>query len=241
MTPAKSKRKSRLRKYSVGEKNLHPSELKSKQIVADNSQEDSANTLPSRGRKKKLLFVAVLLLLVGAFLYYYKGLFIAALVNGRPITRLSLIRQLERTNGRLALESLINKSLIEQEALKKNIVVTDEEVKNELEKVKKDLASQGLTLDSVLSSQGLTLLDLEENLRIRRTVEQLLKDNIKVSDEEVKKYFEENKSLFGKDAKFDDLQDSIRLQLQNEKLTSEFQKWYQKLKEQSDIKYFVSF
>jgi foldase protein PrsA len=162
------------------------------------------------------------------------------MVNGKPITRLSLIRQLEKTSGRTALESLINDTLIEQEAKKANVVVTDSEIQAELEKVKKDLEAQGMNLDTALSTQGMSMNDFQENLRMKQTVEKILKDDIQVSDEDVKKYFEENKELFGEGAKFEDLEQSIKDQLRSEKLSVEFQTWYSKLKEESDIKYFLS-
>jgi len=191
--------------------------------------------------KVNYFMVVVVLVLAGAFLYFAKSLFVVALVNGRPISRLSVVKQLERTSGQTALDSIVNQVLIEQEAKKEGITVTDADVQAELDKVKKQIEDQGLNLDSALSAQGMTLADLEQNLKMKKTVEVLLKDNIQVSDDEVKKYFEDNKELFGKDAKFDDLETSIKEQLASDKLSSEFQAWYTKLKSEADIKYFLNY
>jgi foldase protein PrsA len=193
------------------------------------------------GKYRNIIILVIFLALIGVFLYFAKSLFVVAMVNGKPITRLSLIRQLERTNGKTALDSLVNQTLIEEEAKKENITVTDADIQNELEKVKKQLDSQGMTLDSALSAQGMTMSDFEENLRMKQTVEQILKDKINVSDADVKKYFDDNKASYGKDAKFEDLQQSIKDQLQSDKLSTEFQTWYNQLKNQSDIKYFINF
>jgi hypothetical protein len=190
---------------------------------------------------KNILVLAVFLVLLGVFLYFSKSLFVVAMVNGKPITRFSLIQQLEKTNGKTALESLINATLIQQEAKKEGVVVTDADVESELEKVRLNLETQGMNLDAALSAQGMTMDDLQKELRMKQTVEKILKNEIQVSNEDVKKYFEDNSQLFGEGAKFEDLEQSIKDQLQSEKLSVEFQSWYSKLKDESDIKYFLNF
>lgn len=202
----------------------------------------SSESIKEKVAKHRNIWVLIIfLLLLGVFLYFAKSFFVVAVVNGTPIYRLSLISQLEKTGGKTALDSLINKTLIEQEASKGNIKVTDAEVQAELEKIKQDLVAQGMSLDTALSAQGMTVQDFEENLRMKQTVEKLLNDNLQISDDDVKKYFQENKTLYGEGAKFEDLEVSIREQLKSEKLSTEFQTWYNKLKEESDIKYFLNF
>lgn len=210
--------------------------------IVETSLAENTSLMKEKINKNKNLWILIIfVILFGVFLYFAKSLFVVALVNGKPIYRLSLINQLERTNGKTALDSLVNKSLIEQAARKGNVNVSDSEVQMELEKVKKDLEAEGMNLDAALSSQGMTVADFEESLRIKQTLEILLKDNLQVSDEDVKKYFEDNKDTFGEDAKLEDLQESIREQLKSEKLNVEFQTWYNKLKDESDIKYFITF
>jgi len=69
-----------------------------------------------------LIGLLVVVLVVAAFLL--KGLFIAALVNGQPISRFTVISELEKQSGKQALTSLVNQTLIFQEAKKKNITVS---------------------------------------------------------------------------------------------------------------------
>jgi foldase protein PrsA len=194
-----------------------------------------------KSKYTKYLVLAVFLTLLGALFYLSKSFFVAALVNGKPVTRLALIKNLEKTGGKQALDNLITQELIMQEARKENITVTDQEVQAEIESLSKDLESQGSTLDATLATEGISKQDLEKNIRIRKTVQMLLASEVAVSDEEVKKYFDENKETYGKEAKYEDLKDSIKKELEQGKLASEFQKWYEKLQTESDIKYFVTF
>ena len=60
---------------------------------------------------------------VFTIIFFAKSIFFAALVNGTPIMRYSVIKELEKQNGKQALESLITKKLILQTAKKKNIEV----------------------------------------------------------------------------------------------------------------------
>src|SRR4030042_6567735 len=73
--------------------------------------------------KLPIILVLVILVLAAAG-YRYKSLVVAATVNGAPIYRLSLIKQLEPQGGKTILDGIIEKTLIEQEAAKANISVT---------------------------------------------------------------------------------------------------------------------
>jgi len=194
-----------------------------------------------KSKSKRYLLILLILVVVGLGLYLGKSLFIAALVSGRPITRFELVRELEKGAGKRHLESLITKELISQKAQKEGVTVSDEDVKKEIENISKMIESQGSTLDAALSIQGQTREDLEENVKIQKTVEKLLQEEVVISDEDTLKYFEENKSLYGEEAVFEDLKDDIREQLKQEKLSTAFQEWMTKLKNESQIIYFVNF
>ena len=73
-----------------------------------------------------IIGVAAVALLVLGFMY--KGLVVAAWVNGAPISRFQVLGQLEKMSGKNVLDSLITKKLIEDEAKAKGIAVTKDEV-----------------------------------------------------------------------------------------------------------------
>src|SRR3989344_199431 len=89
-------------------------------------------TFGSKTVKIKTLIIILGVLALGGLGYYYKGLIVAATVNGAPISRLSIIRQLEKTSAKQVLDEMINKKLIESEAAKKGITVSNDEIKAEL-------------------------------------------------------------------------------------------------------------
>ncbi|KKQ97531.1 MAG: PpiC-type peptidyl-prolyl cis-trans isomerase [Candidatus Woesebacteria bacterium GW2011_GWB1_39_12] len=192
-------------------------------------------------KSRRYLILVIFLILVGIALYLGKSLFIAAIVGGRPITRLELVKELEKQSGKETLDNLVTKNLINQKAQKEGVTISNEDIQKEIENISKMVESQGSTLDAALSIQGQTRADLEENIRVQKTVEKMLQDEVKISDADLLKYFEDNKSLYGNEAKFEDLKEDIRGQLKQEKLSAAFQEWMTKLKSESKIIYFVNF
>src|SRR3972149_2654206 len=106
-----------------------------------------------KGNKKFIVGVVIVVLL--SLLYLLKGLFVAAFVNGQPISRLSVVRELERRGGAQALDSVISQTLILQEAKKQKVTATDEEVNATIAEIEVSLEGQG-GLDQILISEGMT-------------------------------------------------------------------------------------
>ncbi len=204
-----------------------------------NSGNKKSSKLKSLLSSKKLKFILLLALFLLIF-YVKKDLFIAATVNGKPITRLKLINLLEKQGGKQTLEYLINQELILQEARKKNISISEEAIQEEIKAIKENVSLQGSDLNSLLAAQGMSLKDLEENIKIKKTIEEILKDKIQVSDEEINNYFQQNKQLYP-DANFEDIKENLKSELIQMKLQNEYQSWITNLKNTSNIKYFISF
>jgi foldase protein PrsA len=168
-------------------------------------------------------------------------LIFAARVNGQFITRISLIRELEKQGGRDVLDSLVIKAIIFQEAKKKGIGVSDEEINAEVSRIEQIVSSQGSTLDEALALQGQNRADFIEQIKVQKLVEKILADKIIVTDEEAQKYFEDNKDLFGEDAKYEDAAENAKNQLMQEKLSSAYQSWIGEARGAASINYFVDF
>lgn len=195
--------------------------------------------LPAKASRKKITTVAVIVLGIFILVFAVFKFLIAATVNNIPITRFEVIKLLEREGGQQALENLITRQLVLQEARKKNLSLSQEEIDAKLNELNSYLAEQGTTLDDALSFQNQTKDQLIEDIRIQGLVEKILEEELKVSDEEVQKYFEENRDFFAEDAKFEEISGQISGQLKNDKLSQKFQEWLASAKEQSKIKQFI--
>jgi foldase protein PrsA len=214
-----------------------------KKINKEVNSVELKKALPKVRNKKVLHYglIIIALLVIGGLFYLGRGLFIAAMVNGKPISRFALDKELEKQGGKQTLDDLISKTLISAEAKKAGITITNDDVQKEIQKISDQVQAQGSTLDAALAMQGATRASLEENIRIQKTVEGLLKDKLVVSDEETKSYYDQNQSVYGKDSKFEDLKDQIKQSLAQQKLSAEFKAWMDKLKSEAGISYFVNF
>src|SRR3989344_5775011 len=115
------------------------------------------------------VFAAIIILFV--FVYFFKGLFVAATVNGEQISRIAVIREIEKQNGKATLESLITKKLILQDAKKNNISITQADIEGEINKISANLKNQGTTLDKALEAQGMTRTQLNEEIKIQLIIQ----------------------------------------------------------------------
>lgn len=194
-------------------------------------------------KKPKPLTVAigVVAILIIIALFFAKGLFVAATVNGSPISRFSVIQELEKQGGKQVLESLIDKKLIETELNKQKITATKEEINEEINKIEAQVASQGGTLEVALAQQGLTKEKLVEQITIQKKLEKLLVDKVAVTDVEIDAYIKDSKTTLPKDMRMDDFRKKIGDQLKQQKFQQEAQKWVSDLTVNAKIKYYVNY
>lgn len=189
----------------------------------------------------RLVRIIITFLLVVLLLYLLRSLFIAAWVNGRPILRSQLTYELEKQGGKTVLDSLIQKSLIYQEAAKNKIKISDQIINAETQKIEDLLKAQGTSLDEALSFRGQTRTGFVNDIKLQKTVEALLASKILISDKEIGDYFIENKALFAKGSTLEKVKDQVKNQLLQQKLTEEYQKWIEELKAKAKIFYFIKF
>src|SRR3989344_8106447 len=81
-----------------------------------------------RKPQKKFIIIAGVVLAIALGAFFARGLFIAAMVNGSPISRLSVVRELEKQSGKQTLKSLIDKKIIEGELDKQGVNVTQADI-----------------------------------------------------------------------------------------------------------------
>lgn len=188
----------------------------------------------------KTAIIIVVIIALGVLAYVYKGLFIAATVNGSPIGRLTIIQKLEKASGKSLLDSLITEKLIQDEASAKKIVVSNEEISGEIKKIEDQVTAQGGTLDAALAAQGMSMDDLKKRIILQKEMEKLLADKINVTDQEVAQYIKDNQVSVPKGQEAT-INDQIKSELSSQKLNNEAQSLITDLKSKAKIQYFVNY
>jgi foldase protein PrsA len=190
--------------------------------------------------RKSYVALIIIIVLLGAALYYYRGLFVAAVVNGQPISRLEVVQQAEKQSGKQTLDTLVRDALIEQEAKKENVTVSDQEVNAEITTLQNNLKKQGQSLDDVLATQGMSQDDLRRLIKLDKLVQKLVGKDVKVSDQEVNDYIAKNKDTLpaADDAT---LKKQVKAQLTQQKTNEAVQTWLANVQKQANIVYFVQY
>ncbi|MFV1917669.1 MAG: SurA N-terminal domain-containing protein [Patescibacteria group bacterium] len=188
--------------------------------------------------KSFVLGLAAIIIL--SILYLFKGAFVAAVVNGQPISRISVVRDLEKRGGAETLDSLINQVLIFQEAKKQNVSITDEEIDSVIGEIEASLEGQG-DLDQMLLLRGMTRDELVKQIQMQKLVEKMLAERVSVTDAEVSEYIETNSATLPEDATDQEINELVKNQLKQQKLSSEIELWLAELKQQAKINYFVEY
>jgi foldase protein PrsA len=186
------------------------------------------------------LLVILALAVVGAA-FSFKDLFIAATVDGMPISRLSVIRELEKNSGQQALDIIITKKLIEAETAKAGISVSEADIEAEIKTIEDQVSKQGGTLEMALAQQGITEEQFREQLVLQKKLEKILADKIQVTDEEVNQYLAQSKTPVPAGTNEAEFKDQIRDQLKNQKFNVEADKWITSIKGGAAVRYYVDY
>jgi len=105
-----------------------------------------------------------------------------------------------------ALNLLIEKSLIRQKIKELNVKVSDDEVRQSIEDVKRQNNLSQAALVAALSSQGITyeqyFSQLRDQLEKLKLVSMEVRSKIHVSDSEIKEYYEANPDQFSEEEEF---------------------------------------
>lgn len=144
-----------------------------------------------------VLFVAVIVL--GAlFLILPQRDQVVATVNGVPIMKEELYEAMYLQGGREILEQLVTKQLIVQEGKAADIIVSDQELDQEIQVII-DENFQGIEAELLmaLDHYGITLASFREDARLNLLVRKIALSQIDPSEEDVRQFFEQNRQLFG--------------------------------------------
>jgi foldase protein PrsA len=148
---------------------------------------------------KSLLTLAILLVALVGLVFWQqqtqKGQAVAT-VNGKAITKDALYDQMAKQSGAQVLDQLITDQLIAEQAQKSGVQVSEKDIEAELDKVKKQVGSDA-AFQQMLDQNHMTLADARDQLKNNLIVKKIFEGKIKISDQDIQNYFNQNKESFG--------------------------------------------
>ena len=183
----------------------------------------SGNLMNLKSSKKLylgLIISGVLLLAI-----YKKNWFVAATVNGSPISNLELQTKLNAQFKTQILTQMINEKIIMDEARKGSAIPTEEEVNQKIKELETQVGGAE-TLDMLLSQQGQSRSSLKDQVRVQLAISKLYINEATVSAEEVTSFIATNKDqLKATDSAAQEIEatDALKQQKLSEIFTQKFQ------------------
>jgi foldase protein PrsA len=158
---------------------------------------DNTNSVPKKGKIKTLYLAILSVILIAAIImsiFLLKN-DVVAKVGKESISKDELNELLVEQYGTAALDTLITNKMIEQESKKEKVTITDEEKAFELQALIDSYGGE-VAFNTALEENGMDKADIEKEVNQYITIKKLLEPRIKITDEEMKTYFTENKATF---------------------------------------------
>ena len=192
--------------------------------------------------KRTLVIILALVLAAGIgtiIAKRYKNLVIVGKVNGLIVSRWELEKALNDRYAKTVFDDLASTTLLKQLAKTNDIVVSRDELKKEIEATETRLGGKEAlqtTLDRLGYSQTRFEEEMKTQVTVRKLAEKLFK--IEVTDQEVAKFYDDNKTLFP-DKTLDDVKLDIFQNLTEQKLQQQFTTWFQEEKGKATIQSYL--
>lgn len=150
------------------------------------------------GVRAKIILAVIGVLAVAAVIsivVYYAGA--AAIVNGQRISRSEFYRATLDRAGAQVLDELITNRLIDQEAVKNHVKIDPAAIDQRLQEYKNSAAGgDESTWQAILAQYDMTEQSLRDSIRRDLIAEQIIGKDITLSDDDIKAYYEQNKSQY---------------------------------------------
>ncbi|MHB8576229.1 MAG: SurA N-terminal domain-containing protein [Dehalococcoidia bacterium] len=203
------------------------------EIEADDEEYADEETVVVMRRPVFVTMLSVLLLAIAAlaaFAVYQvtKATPAVATVNGTTISRQDYDQAVARNNGKTVLNDLITTRLVEQDAAKKHVSVTTDEVDAKLKDTKTRFGTDA-QYQQALDQNNLTELQLRDRIRLNLLLTKLTADKTRVTDQEIQQEFDQNKDTTYQGKTLDQVKDTITQQLTQQKQTAASQTYVKDL------------
>jgi len=136
---------------------------------------------------RKSFFLGIIFLITFSCL----GQEVVATVDGVKITKEQFLEKLKKWAGDVVLMGMIDDILVEREAQKEGVSVSDDEVKMRVEIFRRLNVPPGIDFKQDLINNGTTLAHITDTFRLGILIEKIIakRENITVSEDEIKEEF----------------------------------------------------
>lgn len=193
-------------------------------------------TLLTKIKLNKSIMIIFLLTAIVILAFYKKNWFVAASVNGEPITNIALLAKLNQLYRTPVLSQMIDEKVILDEAQKRGIIITSSEIQARATKWEARFGGKE-AFNNLLAQQGQSRGDFESQIKYQLIVEKMFDKEASVSAEEIDQFLKTNKTELQSSDSAQQVADATDL-LKQQKIGKIFAQKFPELKQQANIKIF---
>jgi len=191
-----------------------------------------------------IIVIAIIVAAVYFLMQYIEPTQPVAIVNGEEITQAELDEKYEKLpeqykvviTKELLLDQLINTKLLIQEAKLQEIIVTDNETKAEIERIKDQFESEE-DFNTFLEESELTIEQvtdqINEQLLINKLLDQEILSKLKIEERDIKLFYNQNKDALN--VSYSKIKDRINETLYQEQSSKAINTYIEQLKSKAEI------
>jgi foldase protein PrsA len=181
--------------------------------------------------------LAFLVIVLAALGYGYYRFWNVAIVNGKPISRITYFKNMEKQGGKQVLDKMIQETMVKDEAQKKDIKIDQGVIDEEVKKIESQIKIMGQTLDEALKTEGITREELDDQIRMQKMVEVMANANIEITQKQIDEFIATNKDQFPKGTTKEEMQTSAKEELTTQLGSAAIGKWFEDLRKNAKIIY----
>lgn len=178
--------------------------------------------IPEALKKTRNIYIAAGIIGIVLLAVLISKYLVVAWVDKNPITAFQYYQTLDQKYGKEVKEQLIVEQLITNEAIKRRVSVSDNDVNTEIGKIEKEQGGKD-KLNEILQIQGISESEFRNLVRLQLLRQKMFGENIEVKDDEVNKFIEENKNQYPEVT--NEIKTQVKEQLKQQKITTSFQEW----------------
>lgn len=186
--------------------------------------------------KKNLAIILIIAAVLGLAIFK-KHWFVAATVNGVPVSNLEVLGRLNREYRTEVLETIVSEKIILSEARKKGAIPSESEVNDRMKELEEKQFGGAEAFDAFLEQQNQTRATIKELVKIQLAIEKMYATEATVSDEEVAEFITQYKDQFqasDEAGQKEEARDAIK----QRKLSQIFSEKLEELKKNAQVKIF---
>ncbi len=193
---------------------------------------------------KTLVYAGIFVIsfaLIDLFVQYLNNDYSVAVVNGQRITMNAFNERLAKAYGVQGSAALIDEALIEQEAVAKDVTVTQKDVDDRMKEISVQLGGDK-ALEDTLKANNISRSDIERQIKLEIITTKILEPSLKYEDKDVEAFFEQYKGVLYQDenVKFEDKKVEVEKTFISQKVEEAKTAWLEGLRTSAKVQNNIS-